>query len=185
MSVSMTEPLDGETLATDSQVVVAADAHHFTGGPPPIWLDLTRRLEVSGFISSRSGLRRRSSSIPHWRSATLSARTSLHRSSTTPPRGFLKRSRERVVFNLIFRESPRGAKKLQVHLDVARKSNCTPPLKGFQPYWRLARWAPLLRQVGKPFSLSSRRVGHLIPTAALPSPNAKGPTQANNGESAR
>jgi hypothetical protein len=32
MSVSMTGPLDGETLATDSQVVVAANAHHFTDG---------------------------------------------------------------------------------------------------------------------------------------------------------
>jgi len=134
MSASLTGPLDGETLATDSQVVVAADAHHFTDD------DIRRAASELARLDPSAGGERlyQFSGVPEAK-VVIDTVLALGAAVGTnilaaiiydAAKGFLKRQRQRVVFNLIFRESRKGARKLQVHLEVASEEQLRTAFEG-------------------------------------------------------
>ena len=134
MSISMTAPLEGAQLASDSSSVVAADAHHFSDEEI---LEATARLTAID-PSARGERLYQFSYIPEAKVVfdlllpfVLAVGPSIAASVIyDAAKSFLGRSRDRVVFNLVFRETRRGTRKLQIHLEASTEEQLRTALEG-------------------------------------------------------
>ncbi len=163
MSISISAPMAGDHLYPDASAVVAADAHHFGD---EVIREAAAALSAAGLDSGGERLYQFSGIpeakvvfdlvLPMIEALGISLTASLIYDAA---KHFLLRRRTagRTIFNFIFRETARGARKLQIHIETDSQDELHSALE------RL----PAALEAGLTGTFGATRSGDLVPASSL------------------
>lgn len=123
MSISFTGPLTGRSMPTTAALVVAADAHHFDEGEIEEAVAILARLDVEAggeflYQFSFEPLVKVLFDIV-WPTVAVLGPNIVASAIYDAARSFFRPGRKGLVFNVTFKESHRGTRKLKIHIEAA------------------------------------------------------------------
>lgn len=132
MSISFTGPLAGRSLASDSPLVVAADGHHFDDVEIDSAAAILGRLGVDagGEVLYQFSFEPVAKVIIDvvW-PVVMSLGPNLVASAIyDAARSFFRPGRSTVVFNICFKETRRGARRVKVHIEASNETELSAAL---------------------------------------------------------
>jgi len=126
MSISFTTPLAGRSLASDSPLVVAADGHHFDDDEIDNAVAILGRLgvEAGGQVLYQFSFEPIAKIVIDvvWPAVMALGPNLVASAIYDAARSFFRPGRSALVFNVSFKETRRGARKVKVHIEASNET---------------------------------------------------------------
>lgn len=126
MSISFTGPMDGRSLAGDAPLVVAADRHHFTDIEIDQSVEILARLgvETRGELLYQFAFEPVAKVIVDvvWPTVMALGPDLVASAIYDAIRSFFRPGRGTIVFNVLFKQTPRGRRTLKVHIEATSEA---------------------------------------------------------------
>lgn len=132
MSIAFTSPLEGRPSANNLQIVVAADRHHFGDVEIDAAVEILDRLGVgvAGEVLYQLSVEPIAKVVIDvvWPAVMMLGPNLVASAIYDTARSFLRPSRRGIVFNVAFKQSPTGSRKVKIHIEVSNEAELSSAL---------------------------------------------------------
>lgn len=157
MSVSFTGPMAGRSLASGSALVVAADGHHFAEEEIDAAVAILRQLgtDAGGEVLYQFSFEQIAKVIIDvvWPVVASLGPNIVASAIYDAARSFFRPGRQGLVFNVSFKETRRGTRKVKVHIEASNEAELRAAIDGLPKVLESGTQGTFVSRAGSPLEL--------------------------------